>query len=67
MSAKYIYIIKLLSSAGFTIVLRCAQGPVDQGGPSSCQFFLTMDFSLYGAILNLKGLCFGAIGALGNI
>jgi hypothetical protein len=38
-----------------------------RGGPSSCQFFLTMDFSLYGAILNLKGLCFGAIGALGNI
>ena len=40
-------------SAGFTLVLRCAQaqGPV----------FFTMDFCLCGAILNLKAFCFGAI------
>ena len=27
------------------------------GGESSCQTFFTMDFSLCGAILNLKALC----------
>jgi hypothetical protein len=47
-------------------VLRCAQAqdPVDQGGggSSSCQKdFFTMDFCLWGAILNLKAFCFGEI------
>jgi hypothetical protein len=47
------YIIKLLSNAAFTIVL---------GGPSSCQFFLTMDFSLYGAILSYEAPYLGSEG-----
>jgi hypothetical protein len=42
-------------------MLRCAQGHVGQGAPSSCQKFFTMDFSLCGAILNLKAFGFGAI------
>ena len=49
------------NSAGFTIVLKCAQGHVGQGVPSSCQNLFTMDFSLCGAILNLKAFGFGAI------
>ena len=38
-------------------------GPFGQceEGASSCDFFLKMDFSLSGAILNLKAFCFGAI------
>jgi hypothetical protein len=49
-------------SAGYTIVLRCAQGLVGQGAhlPAKLKKF-TMDFCLCGAILNLKAFCFGAI------
>jgi hypothetical protein len=37
---------RAISSAGFTIVFRCTQDPVDQGGPSSCQKKLTI-FTVY--------------------
>jgi len=43
-------------SAGFTIVLRCAQAQ----GPVRAKFLFTMDFCLCGAILNFKAFCFGA-------
>jgi hypothetical protein len=42
---------KMFYSAGFTIVL----------GNLPANFFLTMDFCLCGAILNLKAFCFGVI------